>query len=243
MGEGLPDMVTPARSRRPPTLRGRRRALIVAALAAVAAGCDSTPPSPPAPATGAVSVAPPTDTPVAAPTLQPIELRQLRLCATECAVTGSIAFQHPAWGPAWLMTLKTGGAELNDPAESYETSLIVVDADRRIRWRWTGGDWFELRPSEPPTDDTGHLFVHYNPGRYDGVLILAPTPSGFEDFGSLPGKDDLPTSKFYGGRTVDRDGDGTFEIRVELNNCTPTCAEGEYVTEFFGWNGSDYVPQ
>ncbi|OOK72057.1 putative secreted protein [Mycobacterium kansasii] len=35
----------------------------------------------------------------------------------------------------------------------------------------------------PVTDSTGNAFVTYNPGRYDGVLVLVPNPDGFQDIG------------------------------------------------------------
>ena len=35
----------------------------------------------------------------------------------------------------------------------------------------------------PASDATGNTFVTYNPGRYDGVLVLVPTIDGFADIG------------------------------------------------------------
>ena len=37
--------------------------------------------------------------------------------------------------------------------------------------------------AKPATDATGNTFGTYNPGRYDGVLVLIPTADGFEDIG------------------------------------------------------------
>jgi hypothetical protein len=37
--------------------------------------------------------------------------------------------------------------------------------------------------ANPATDATGNTFVTYNPGRYNGVLVLIPNANGFEDIG------------------------------------------------------------
>ena len=39
------------------------------------------------------------------------------------------------------------------------------------------------RLRQPGPDSTGNTFITYNPGRYNGVLVLIPTAGGFEDIG------------------------------------------------------------
>jgi hypothetical protein len=179
--------------------------------------------------------------PATAPTFQPIELRQMRLCPGDCAVTGSVRLDHPQWGAIWLLTIKTGGAEANDPSESYDTVLLAVDSDRQVRWKGKGGDWSVFQPAKPSTDKTGHAFIRYNTGRNDGLIILAPTPTGFKDFGSLPKDEELSGTRFDSSALVDRDRDGVLEIAQSFNRCVPSCGEGKYSTTYYRWNGSDYV--
>jgi hypothetical protein len=40
---------------------------------------------------------------------------------------------------------------------------------------------------------------------------------------------------------VDVDGDGVFEVHSSVNTCDPSCAEGDYITTIYRWNGTDYV--
>ena len=54
----------------------------------------------------------------------------------------------------------------------------------------------------------------YNPGRYDGIVVLDPTKYGFEDFGSLPTSGES-TGRFYGAHLTDVDGDRIYEIVSE----------------------------
>lgn len=222
----------------PDLVRAGRLALFAILLVAA---CDAPTKPAPAPQPSSAAVASRTaEVPSTAPTFQPIELRQLRLCPGECAVTGAIRLNHPQWGVIWLLTVKTGGVEQKDPAESYQTRLVAVDSGREIRWKAKGGDWSVFQPAEPATDRTGHAFIRYNAGRDDGLIILAPVPTGFDDLGTLP-KDELSGTRFDSSTLVDRDGDGIMEVDQSFNLCEPTCAEGTRSTTFFRWNGSNYV--
>jgi serine/threonine-protein kinase len=100
-----------------------------------------------------------------------------------------------------------------------------------------------FRFANPATDATGNTFITYNPGRYDGVLVLIPDPGGFEDIGW----DD--TYSHYSGRhayyyveLVGPGSDGMYTIRQSSNDCTPSCAEGAVTSKILHWNGSDYIP-
>lgn len=45
-------------------------------------------------------------------------------------------------------------------------------------------------------DTQGRIFLDYSPGRYNGVIPLRPTTSGFDAFGTLPIADN-GTGRFY----------------------------------------------
>lgn len=152
-------------------------------------------------------------------------------CSSPCEVTGVAGFVHPTWGPSNLISSGTEGGY-------YE--LDVVDAGGSIVWTQAFGEnWYELAPHAPAVDDTGHLFVDFNPGRYNGVIVLAPTDDGFEDFDTLPEYGDYNT-RFYYAEAVDTDGDGTLEIEVSANDCDPSCAGGDITSTVYAWDGDDY---
>jgi hypothetical protein len=97
----------------------------------------------------------------------------------------------------------------------------------------------------PATDATGNTFVTYNPGRYDGVIVLVPDADGFEDIGW----DDESGNTHYMGRRaiyyadlVGPGQNGEYTIRKSSNDCRPSCAEGAITDQDLHWNGSDYVP-
>ena len=148
-------------------------------------------------------------------------------------VTGRIGFKHPSWGLSTLVT-----TQLADKAGGW---LYAVDGFQNVRWaRQTGGGSEELAPHTPSVDKLGHLFVNYNPGRYNGVIVLKPTATGFDDFESMPPVDDYD-GRFYSAEAVDVDDDGQLEIVVESNDCNPSCAGGTVTAQTFGWDGNDYA--
>lgn len=152
-------------------------------------------------------------------------------CSSPCDVTGVVAFNHPTWGPSNLISSGTEGGD-------YQ--LDVVDAGGSVVWTQAfGTNWYELAPHDPSIDDTGHLFVDFNPGRYNGVIVLAPVDDGFEDFDTLPAYGDYNT-RFYYAEAVDTDGDGTLEVEVSANDCDPSCADGDITSTVYAWDGEDY---
>jgi hypothetical protein len=109
------------------------------------------------------------------------------------------------------------------PVDVYDTSLAFAD---------------------PATDATGNTFITYNPGRYDGVLVLVPTAAGFEDIGW----DDQSYGTQYDGKrayyNAKLDGlgpDRTYAIRTSHNDCEPSCADGTTTEQVLHWTGTDYV--
>ncbi|MFD5177860.1 hypothetical protein ACFWM1_18770 [Nocardia sp. NPDC058379] len=79
-------------------------------------------------------------------------------------------------------------------------------------------------------DATGNLFVVYNPGRYDGILVIVPTDDG------------VTTVDRYNARLIGPGTNGQFTIESKHHDCTPDCAHGPTTTEIQHWNGTDYVP-
>ena len=155
-------------------------------------------------------------------------------CSSPCALTGTIEFEHPTWGPSILVTL--GLEELS----GGDVSMHVIDGSGSTVWsREFGPNWYELAPAAPAIDDSGHLFIDFNPGRYNGVIILEPNDNGFEHFGTLSDDGDYNT-RFYYAEVVDVDGDGTSEVEQSSNDCDPSCAGGSIETTVYRWDGTDY---
>ncbi len=163
---------------------------------------------------------------------------------TRCLVTGRIEFDHPTWGHSALVTLVERDADCG-------SRLAVIDQYGRARWQSPAGDGCFLDaappfvdgvPALPSVDGAGHLFLRYNPGRYDGVIVLKPIPDGFDDFNSLPTAitSGAYNARFYNAYVNDADHDGVFEI-VESSNECPSCADGTITTITNKWNGADYV--
>jgi hypothetical protein len=133
----------------------------------------------------------------------------------------------------------------------------VIDGTGSVRWRWDS-DCYELlipggatldnffgstyRGSEidAPIDELGHLFLDFNPGRYNGVIVLRPIANGFATFGTLPPEGDY-AGRFYYAEALDQDGDGRYEVDLHNNDCEPDCAGGTVTTVRYRWNGKDYA--
>lgn len=101
-----------------------------------------------------------------------------------------------------------------------------------------------LRFAAPASDATKNTFVIYNPGRYDGVLVLVPDKDGFEDIGwSEPG-DHYSGGRlaYYHARLVGPGGDGRYTIAKYQNSCNPSCSEGATAKVMLHWNGREYLP-
>jgi hypothetical protein len=99
--------------------------------------------------------------------------------------------------------------------------------------------------ANPATDATGNTFVIYDPGRYDGVLVLIPNADGFEDIGwnkDMSGTHYVGKHAYYYAELVGPNSSDIYTIRQSHNDCTPSCAEGTTTSHDLHWNGSDYVP-
>jgi hypothetical protein len=66
----------------------------------------------------------------------------------------------------------------------------------------------------------------------------------FDDLGTLP-LDGYASTRFYSSTAedTDGDGDGAYEIVLDVNTCYFSCAGGPYWQTTFGWNGTDFAPR
>jgi hypothetical protein len=159
----------------------------------------------------------------------------------------TINFTHPSWGPVRLIIRQFS----SDESEPGPASLEVIDEAGEVRFSYQNEFMYSFAPmgtglysggmrGAPPIDAAGHIFLDFNPGRYNGVIVLAPTPDGFNDFETLPPSDGYNT-RFYYAETTDPDGDGTYEVQASGNDCEPSCAGGTTTSDLYRWNGSEYA--
>lgn len=163
------------------------------------------------------------------------QLRELGICIAACVITGRIPFQHPAWGASSLITT------LSLDQSNQESHIVVVDAANNIHWRYHNAALNDqLMPASDTPDKASNLFILYNPGRYDGIVVLRPTKDGFDNFETLPKPDDY-NARFYYAKIVDTNSDGVLEIQKDTNDCNPSCGGGKITSATFAWNGSEYA--
>lgn len=101
----------------------------------------------------------------------------------------------------------------------------------------------ELRFANPAQDATQNVFVIYNPGRYNGVMTLVPTATGYADigWGAESPAYRTTTHAYYWVELLGPGGDGRYTIKMYDNNCEPDCAGGTVTTKILRWNGHRYV--
>ncbi|MFT4398040.1 hypothetical protein ACLTEW_24255 [Gordonia lacunae] len=83
----------------------------------------------------------------------------------------------------------------------------------------------------PAVDATGNLFINYNPGRYNGLLVISSDRQG-----------GVKHIDRYNADLLGPGPDGQYAINQHSQDCTPSCAEGTTSTQSLRWNGTDYVP-
>jgi hypothetical protein len=157
-----------------------------------------------------------------------------KACVKPCTITGHVFITHPAWGPIDLVTI---GGGVSAPGI---VQILAVDPAGQVRWSYRNEYWYVLAPNSPATDKTGHVFFTYNPGRYDGVIVLVPTTAGFNDLHTLPAYGDY-NERFYSAYTADPKHSGSLQIVVAANDCVPSCAGGTVWATAYEWNGKDYA--
>lgn len=181
------------------------------------------------------------------------ELLKLAACTEgTCKVTGRIPLEHQRWGSIILASV---GPSSGNACPTR--ALFAVDATKNVVWDPGVGPG--LRPLElfapagaagkasgygsdvpKPIDASGRIFFDWNPGRYNGVTVLAASTDGFSSFHSLPDKG--YDTKFYAADVTDVENDGVYEIRSESNDCEPDCASGTQAETIFRFSGSDFTP-
>jgi hypothetical protein len=112
-----------------------------------------------------------------------------------------VSFDHPTWGKSTLLTTVASSNEKRD------ATIAVLNSSAEVEWKHDAGAWEELKLAQPPRDKTGHLFINFNPGRYNGVIILQPTADGFTSFKTLLATDEFNT-RFYSATLIDDNADG-----------------------------------
>ena len=173
-------------------------------------------------------------------------------CGSDCKVTGQIMFKHPAWGFATLVTT-VHGDRYPSLGSLHDAVFVVVDRNDQIRYRsrslvgiamqWSGSSSEGFAPAQSFPDaarsnDDGNLFMTYNPGRYDGLIVLRPTLTGFEDFGSIPNPNSTSGAFYY--VEVARLKTSAAIIQT-ANDCNPSCAGGQITRTILQWYGGSYV--
>ena len=160
----------------------------------------------------------------------------------------TIWFVHPAWGLVRLVTDQNS----EDGLDPGPASLTVKDASGTVRFSWEHEFLYSFGPagttplSSPrdqvgsPVDRLGHIFLSFNPGRSNGVIVLVPTATGFQDLATLPPHDDYQT-RFYCANAADPDHDHVYEvIKPKSCGCTAVC-DPDARKYTYRWRGSDYV--
>ena len=164
------------------------------------------------------------------------QLHRLGICTFACTITGRESFEHPTWGHSTLLTTL-----IADPSIDREAHVLVIDSSGGTRWRFDGC-WQEAALID--RDKTGNLFVQYNPGRYDGFMILRPVADGFHTFETVPKVEGVCSDyrgKFYNSAIAGTDSNGNYEIELEENDCNVSCESGGVPEGQYYWNGSEYA--
>lgn len=154
------------------------------------------------------------------------------LCGTGCTPSGEATIDHPTWGEVRIVTL------LPEETNSGPGYIAAVDDKDQVLWSAQTDRMYELAPAATAQDSTGNVFLNFNPGRHNGVIVLKPTQHGFDDLGTLPS--DTYQKRFYHAAAVGEPA-GEVVIWHFRTSCDPSCAEGATTKEQFRWNGSDYV--
>lgn len=167
-------------------------------------------------------------------------------------ITGRVRLHDTVWGD--LVAVTSVVYNVGFESDCGQPHLRVLDSAGHVRltrdWDWGCGD---ARPNRPATDGTGNVFLYYNPGRYDGVIILRAAGGKIQDFDTLPpssntkaadAKDDYEGSGpfgYYANTAPDPTAHGRLEIKQFTNDCNPDCAGGRITSEIYRWDGQRYV--
>jgi len=150
-------------------------------------------------------------------------------------VTARHDIEHPTLGPMRIFLLlndnTTTDAGCVSAVTSSGTALPPIPVEVMAG---------RLAFANPATDATRNTFITYNPGRFNGVLVLVPTDYGFADIGwgatHYQGR-----YAYYYAELSGPGSDGRYTITQYTQNCTPSCAEDISTKQELTWNGSEYV--
>lgn len=216
-----------------------RSALLMSALAAVfVAGCtDGGGTTRSGAAEGKPTASAPSD--ASAPSFPPSPPAAAG-CAGEMLDHRDI--RHPDLGPVRVFLVRRSGSDGPAGCVAAVTGSGRALAPVEVDVNWSMED--PLRFAAPATDSTKNLFVVYNPGRYDGVLVLVPTADGFADIGWRSPDEHYSGGRFafYYARPVGPGKDGEYAIVHYIKGCDPSCAEGATAKVTLRWDGHDYLP-
>lgn len=149
-------------------------------------------------------------------------------------VTGTTDVQHPQLGTVRVFLLASGTSGSKGCVVSVTgTGTVLPPIEIGVYDK-------SLTFYSPASDRTGNTFVKYNPGRYDGVLVLVPTPTGFAD-PEFSTSDYIGRLAYYYAEAKGPGADGRYVIEQSNNDCMPSCAGGTITKRTLKWNGHDYV--
>lgn len=161
------------------------------------------------------------------------------MAGADTVVTDLVTVNHPTWGP--IRVVSCGPVVGGDPTQ--QVGLFAVDRAGNMVWS-TGAInemSYKFELADPAVDASGNIFVMYNPGRYDGVMILRPTPKDIQVLaGTFSQYNDAPLN-FYFASLSGPGIDGLYQIEQYANDCVPDCASGTESSQTYVWNGKTYV--
>lgn len=117
--------------------------------------------------------------------------------------------------------------------------MRAVDTSGQVRGKYCTDGMYRFEAATPAQDKTGSVFINYNPGRYNVVIILLSVANGFDDLQTLlvPGQYD---GRFYYADVVGPEANGNFAIKKSTNDCRPSCADGKVTSKVYRWDGQNY---
>lgn len=169
------------------------------------------------------------------------KLKATDVCESLCQVVDQAGWIHPAWGPVTVFAIldRDSAGTMTAPGRAV---IAITDSDSEVRWtRRTEDTLYSFRLASPISDSTGNAFLLYNPGRYDGVVVLSPQGSKIRVLRTMLPAQPVPYWRFYNSRLLPQNRSGEYVIRYYRHSCFPSCAEGATTARDYRWSGKDYV--
>ena len=150
--------------------------------------------------------------------------------------TGQASIKHPQWGTVTVRTVYD---------EATRRAAFVMHEGNKVIWATEFADLSSFALASPAQDSTGNVFINYNPGRHNGVIVLRPAAGeGFSVLAQPYGMIDPGALDFYNATLVGPFADGAYAIEHQSNDCTPSCSAGTISTTTWIWSASGvtYIP-